>query len=77
MTEMEFFAQYEIKPCPGLHGTAVEIWRRNSGVYGEIRATRDASGTAFVVSVLPSGHVGSRKSFGAALKLMIRHLPSA
>lgn len=77
MTEMEFFAQYEIKPCPGLHGTAVRICRRDGGHYGEIRTTHDANGTAFAVSVLPGGHVGTRKSFGAALKLMIRHLPRA
>lgn len=76
MTEMEFFAQYEIKPCPGLHGTAVRICRRDGGHYGEIHTISDSSGTTFTVTVPKEGRVGSRKSFGAALKLLIRHLPS-
>lgn len=77
MTEMEFFAQYEIKPYPGQHGIAVRICRRDGGHYGEIRTIHDANGTAFVVTVPQGGRVGSRKSFGAALKLLIRHLPRA
>lgn len=76
MTEMEFFAQYELKPCPGLHGSAVRVHRRGGGHYGEIHTRHDANGTSFAVST-PGGYVGSRKSFASALKLMIRHLPRA
>jgi len=77
MTEMEFFAQYELKPLPGLQGSAVRVHRRGGGHYGEIHTRHDANGTSFAVSIPPGRYVGSRKSFASALKLMIRHLPRA
>lgn len=75
MTEMEFFAQYELKPLPGLQGSAVRVCRRGGGHYGEIHTRNDANGTSFAVFTPLGGYVGSRKSFASALKFMIRHLP--
>jgi hypothetical protein len=37
MTEMEFFIEYEIRPDPGIPARGVQIWKRDSGYFGEIR----------------------------------------
>jgi hypothetical protein len=69
MDEMEFFQTYELRPT-GFTENALDIWKRDSGIYGKIGR---CNASEFQVHV-GSQYVGKRATFGAALKLFIRHV---
>lgn len=73
MNEIEFFQTYEMRPSLSGHG--VEVWKRGSGRYGEIRQVNMGDYTAEIIP--ESGgfeSLGLRRTFAAAFALLRRHL---
>lgn len=74
MTEFEFFATYEIRTmvgAPGDEPLGVEVWKRDGGMYGEIRRVNISDFLAEIHTT--DGRyrsVGTRKSFDGAFKLL-------
>lgn len=70
MTEMEFFATFEFVPSVSLPARCLEVWKRNSGKYGEMTLCVDDYTVRVVGIDSIERVVGSRKSFAAAFRLL-------